>query len=101
MGPTLAFLLGQLAMAAPMGIVFGLQGVMISEMLPKEVRCTVFSVSYSLAMGLFAGTAPMVAEWMLKSKAWELGPAFYMVIWLAIGLWSIGRCEETAFKPLD
>ena len=54
-----------------------------------------------LAMGLFAGTAPMVAEWMLKSKAWELGPAFYMVIWLAIGLWSIGRCEETAFKPLD
>ncbi|MFH0957600.1 MAG: MFS transporter [Pseudomonadota bacterium] len=101
MGPTLAFLLGQLAMAAPMGIVFGLQGVMISEMLPKEVRCTVFSVSYSLAMGLFAGTAPMVAEWMLKSQAWQLGPAFYMVIWLTIGLWSIKLCDETAFNPLD
>ena len=68
--PAAAFLIGQLLMAVPMGLVFGVQGVMISEMLPKEVRCTVFSVAYSLAMGLFAGTAPMVAEWMLRLENW-------------------------------
>jgi MFS transporter, MHS family, proline/betaine transporter len=100
-GPTAAFLIGQLLMSVPMGIVFGVQGVMISEMLPREVRCTVFSVSYSLAMGLFAGTAPMVAEWMLKSENWHLGPAFYMVGWLALALWFISRCRETAFADLD
>jgi len=100
-GPNTAFLIGQLLMAAPMGLVFGVQGVMISEMLPKEVRCTVFSVAYSLAMGLFAGTAPMVAEWMLKRANWELGPAFYMVAWLALALWFISRCRETAYAPLD
>lgn len=100
-GPTAAFLIGQLLMAVPMGVVFGVQGVMISEMLPTGVRCTVFSVAYSLAMGLFAGTAPMVAEWMLKRGNWQLGPAFYMVGWLAIALWCISRCQETAHKPLD
>jgi len=100
-GATAAFLMGQLLMAVPMGIVFGVQGVMISEMLPKEVRCTVFSVSYSLAMGLFAGTAPLVAEWMLKRGNWDLGPALYMVGWLTVALWSISCRQETAYKPLD
>jgi MHS family proline/betaine transporter-like MFS transporter len=100
-GPTAAFLIGQLLMAVPMGVVFGVQGVMISEMLPREVRCTVFSVAYSLAMGLFAGTAPIVAEWMLKRENWHLGPAFYMVGWLLVALWCISRCQETAHKPLD
>ncbi|MGO9116651.1 MAG: MFS transporter [Desulfomonilaceae bacterium] len=100
-GPTAAFLVGQLLMAVPMGVVFGVQGVMISEMLPRDVRCTVLSVSYSLAMGLFAGTAPMVAEWMLKRENWNLGPAFYMVAWLAVALWCISHRQETAYKPLD
>lgn len=100
-GPTVAFLIGQLVMAVPMGVVFGVQGVMISEMLPRDVRCTVFSVSYSLAMGLFAGTAPMVAEWMLKRENWHLGPAFYMVAWLVVSLWCISRSQETAHKALD
>lgn len=100
-GPTAAFLIGQLLMAVPMGMVFGVQGVMISEILPTGVRCTVFSVAYSLAMGLFAGTAPMVAEWMLKRENWDLGPAFYMMGWLALALWCINLSEETAYKPLD
>ena len=100
-GPAAAFLAGQLLMAVPLGIVLGVQGVMISEMLPREVRCTVFSVSYSLAMGLFAGTVPMVAEWMLKRENWPLGPAFYMVGWLAVALWCISSRQETAYKPLD
>jgi len=100
-GPTAAFLIGQLLMAVPMGLVFGVQGVMISEMLPRSVRCTVFSVSYSLAMGLFAGTAPMVAEWMLKREDWQLGPAFYMVGWLALAVWFISRRRETAHTALN
>ncbi|MEW6530967.1 MAG: MFS transporter [Thermodesulfobacteriota bacterium] len=99
--PTAAFLVGQLLMAVPMGLVFGVQGVMISEMLPRDVRCTVFSISYSLAMGLFAGTAPMVAEWMLKRENWHLGPAFYMVGWLILALWFISRRRETAYTSLD
>jgi MFS transporter, MHS family, proline/betaine transporter len=101
LGTNSAFLVGQLLMAVPMGVVFGVQGVMISEMLPREVRCTVFSVSYSLAMGLFAGTAPMVAEWMLMHENWSLGPALYMVGWLVVALWCVGRRQETAYKPLD
>ena len=50
LGEAGAFLLGQLLVAAPVGMVFGVQGVMASEMLPREVRCTVFSVRCSLAL---------------------------------------------------
>jgi MFS transporter, MHS family, proline/betaine transporter len=101
MGQAAAFLMGQLLMAVPMGMVFGVQGVMVSEMLPREVRCTVFSVGYSLAMGLFAGTSPMVAEWMLKVMNWRMGPAFYIALWLALALWAISRRKETAHGALD
>jgi MHS family proline/betaine transporter-like MFS transporter len=100
-GPTAAFMVGQLLMAVPMGLVFGVQGIMISEMLPREVRCTVFSVAYSLAMDLFAGTAPMVAEWMLKRENWHLGPALYVVGWLALALCFISRRRETAYTALE
>jgi len=100
-GQAVAFLAGQLLMAVPMGLVFGVQGAMISEMLPREVRCIVFSVAYSLAMALFAGTAPMVAEWMLRVQNWPFGPAFYMVGWLVLALWCISNCKETAHVALD
>lgn len=95
-----AFLAGQLLMAVPMGLVFGVQGVMISEMLPREARCIVFSVAYSLAMALFAGTAPMVAEWMLRVQDWQFGPVFYMVGWLVLAMWCISSCKETAHAEL-
>jgi MFS transporter, MHS family, proline/betaine transporter len=95
-----AFLLGQLMVAIPMGMVFGVQGAMVSEMLPREVRCTVFSVGYGLAMGLFAGTSPMVAEWMLKVMGWRAGPALYMVLWLVLALWAVSRLQETANRSL-
>lgn len=100
LGEAAAFLLGQLLMAVPMGMVFGVQGVMASEMLPREVRCTVFSVGYSLAMGLFAGTSPMVAEWMLKKAHWPLGPALYIALWLGLALWVVSRRRETAHDEL-
>jgi MFS family permease len=101
LGPTASFMVGQLLMAVPMGLVFGVQGIMISEMLPRKIRCMAFSVAYSLAMGLFAGTAPVVAEWMLKRENWQLGPALYMVAWLALALWGISSVRETAYTALD
>jgi hypothetical protein len=42
----------------------------------------------------------MVAEWMLKTEAWRLGPAFYIAIWLALALWIVSRRQETAHAEL-
>lgn len=80
---------------------YGRKRVSFITNLAMEVRCTIFSVAYSLAMGLFAGTAPMVAEWMLKRENWHLGPALYMVAWLAPALWFVKRRRETAHAVMD
>jgi MHS family proline/betaine transporter-like MFS transporter len=74
---------------------------MITELIPKQVRCTVFSVSYSLAMGIFAGTSPMVAEWMVKREIWDVGPAIYTILWLVPAILVISRCKETAFTKFE
>ncbi|MBI4862528.1 MAG: MFS transporter [Candidatus Riflebacteria bacterium] len=90
-----AFLIGQLVMSVLIGLVYGVQGAMVAELVPKNVRCMVFSVAYSLAMALFAGSSPMIAEWMLNVVRWSQGPAIYMVVWLAISVWAVIRARET------
>ncbi len=93
--PWLAFSLGQLPMAVAIGLLLGVQGVMVAELLPKGVRCTVFSVAYSLAMAFFAGSAPLIAGWLLKVRDWEAGPAIYVIFWLLLAILSLFRAPET------
>jgi MHS family proline/betaine transporter-like MFS transporter len=95
LSPTTAFLVGQLAMAVPVGLVYGVQGAMVAELLPKGVRCMVFSVAYGLAMALFAGSAPMISEWMIHRRGWTFGPLVYMALWSIIALISVLRARET------
>lgn len=90
-----AFLIGQIAMAIPIGLVYGVQGAMVAELVPKNVRCIVFSVAYSLAMALFAGSAPLIAEWMLNVAHLSQGPGWYMVAWLVIAVICVVRARET------
>ena len=54
----------------------------------------------SLAMALFAGTSPMLAEWMMNRMQWDLGPALYSVVWVAIALVAVYRSKETYRESL-
>jgi MHS family proline/betaine transporter-like MFS transporter len=97
--PATAFLIGQLLMAVPIGLVYGVQGAMSAELLPKPVRCLVFSIAYSLAMALFAGSSPMLAEWMLHRVGWSHGPALYMAVWVLVAMVCVFRARETHRDP--
>ncbi len=97
--PATAFLAGQLLMAIPIGLVYGVQGAMAAELLPKPVRCLVFSIAYSLAMALFAGSSPMLAEWMLHRHGWPHGPALYMAAWVMVAMVCVFRSRETHRDP--
>jgi hypothetical protein len=74
---------------------------MVAELLPKDVRCTVFSVAYSLAMALFAGTSPMVAAWMIHLTNNALLPALYIIFWVLLAVISIVRSPETVGKEIN
>jgi MHS family proline/betaine transporter-like MFS transporter len=95
------FLTGQVLMAIPIGLVLGVQGAMVAELLPKDVRCTVFSVAYSLAMALFAGTSPMVAAWMIHLTNNALLPALYIIFWVFLAVVSVVRSPETVGKEIN
>jgi MHS family proline/betaine transporter-like MFS transporter len=70
-------------------ITMGAQGVMAVQLVPAKQRCAVFSISYSLAMAIFAGTAPLICSWLLVEKGLHWGPAFYCLIFALPALWAV------------
>ena len=83
--------LGSLALALavmllPLMATMGAQGVLGVALLPTRQRCAVFSISYSLAMALFAGTAPLVATWLQENRTWPWATPLYV---LPFGLWAL------------
>ena len=83
--------LGSLALALavmllPLMATMGAQGVLGVALLPTRQRCAVFSISYSLAMALFAGTAPLVATWLQENRNWPWATPLYV---LPFGLWAL------------
>jgi hypothetical protein len=58
----------------------GSQGLLAVQQVPARLRCTVFSVAYSLAMALFAGTGPLVCSWLLEQRGLVWGPTVYCLM---------------------
>jgi MHS family proline/betaine transporter-like MFS transporter len=83
--------IAQMLGVAPVMITMGAQGVMAVELVPMQQRCSVFSISYSLAMAIFAGTAPLICSWLLVEKGLHWGPALYCLIFAFPALWAVGN----------
>ena len=61
-----------------------------------QQRCAVFSIGYSLAMALFAGTAPLVATWLVDQRHWPWATPLYCLPYALLALWAVqstGRLE--------
>jgi MHS family proline/betaine transporter-like MFS transporter len=72
---------------------------MAVEMVPERHRCTVFSIAYSLAMALFAGTSPLVCSWLLEKQGWQWGPAVYCSLYAIPALWGLGGPSTPTITP--
>lgn len=48
------------------------------EIFPADVRNTAFSVGYNVSLGIFGGTVPMVATYMIHKTGALLSPSFYL-----------------------
>jgi hypothetical protein len=55
----------------------------------------VFSIAYSLAMALFAGTAPLVASW-LAAQQWSAWIVPYALIYGVAALITVHRIRPLA-----
>ncbi|MFM7311653.1 MAG: MFS transporter [Cyanobium sp.] len=85
MGLALALALLLPALMATMGA----QGVLGVVLVPQRQRCAVFSIAYSLAMALFAGTAPLVATWLVDDRQWPWATPLYVLPFGLLALWAV------------
>jgi MHS family proline/betaine transporter-like MFS transporter len=95
------FVFGQALMAIPLGMALGLQGAMVVEIFPLRTRVTSMSFAYSLTLALAGGTAPLVASWLIERTGNPLTPAYYIILYGAIGLALMWPMPETNELPLD
>jgi MHS family proline/betaine transporter-like MFS transporter len=87
---SLAGLITALALLLPpMMITMGAQGVLGVVLIPPRHRCAVFSIAYSLAMALFAGSAPLLATWLLERQHWPWATPLYALVHGLLALWAI------------
>ncbi len=89
LGGVIGLAIGQALIVAPVMLLFGAQGILISRLVKPEQRCSVFAIGYSLAVAIFAGTAPMVTAWLLEINAWTWGPAAYCFIYAIPAIYAL------------
>lgn len=68
-------LLGQTLIAIPAGAYYATVPVILSEMFPINLRCTVLSVLYSIAASLSAGLAPLLSLILVKNTQLAMSPS--------------------------
>ena len=100
-GPPSTFIIGQIMVAVPIGMALGLQGAMVVEIFPLRSRVTSMSLAYSLTLALAGGTAPLVSTWLIETLGHPLAPAYYIMLYGAIGLAIMWPMAETNSRRLD
>ena len=68
----------------------------MSEMLPAEVRCTAVGLGYNLGLGIFGGTAPLIATYLVARTADDFTPAYYVMAMAVVSFVALLGLPETA-----
>lgn len=99
-GSPAEFVLGQVALALPLGMALGLQGAMLVEIFPLRSRVTSMSVAYSATLALAGGSAPLLSTWLIDTFRDPTLPAYAILAYGAIGLAVMLPMRETNGRSL-
>ncbi|MFA6302202.1 MAG: MFS transporter [Legionella sp.] len=73
-------LLSQVLIAIPAGAYYATVPVMLAEMFPINLRCTVLSILYSVAASLSAGLAPLLSLLLVKKTEVASSPSLLVFV---------------------
>jgi MHS family proline/betaine transporter-like MFS transporter len=94
-------ILCQLALALPVGIVFGAISATNVELMPRDIRCTGLAFSYNLSVGIFGGITPMVVTWLTAYLQNPSAPGYWVAAAAAISTVTLlFTVKETNMQPL-
>jgi MFS transporter, MHS family, proline/betaine transporter len=71
---------------------------LISELFPIPVRTTAVSTSYSLAVAIFGGFAPLIIAWLVDVTGSHLAPSYYLMFAAAVSLLALGAAYRLGFR---
>ncbi|HVH82237.1 MAG TPA: MFS transporter [Stellaceae bacterium] len=73
----------------------------LTETTPTRVRYTSMSVGYNIAVAIFGGFAPFIAQWLVGATGSAYAPAASLIAAAVITAIVVWRTRETAFSPLS
>jgi MHS family proline/betaine transporter-like MFS transporter len=78
--------LGQAGFVLALSVQFGVQGALMVEITPPDVRCTALAIGNNLAWSVVGGLTPLTATWLIWRTGETLSPAWLVVAAAAITL---------------
>ncbi len=100
-GSPWAFWGAQVMLAVPFGMALGLHGAMLVEIFPLRTRVTSMSIAYGLTLVLAGATTPVVSTWLIDILGHPSAPAYYIMVYGAIGLALMWPMKETNANRLN
>jgi MFS transporter, MHS family, proline/betaine transporter len=95
------FLSAQIALAVPLGMSLGLHGAMLVEIFPLRTRVTSMSFAYGMTLVIAGAATPAISTWLIDFVGHPVAPAYYIMVFGAIGLALMWRMKETNTNRLD
>lgn len=100
-GSGYATLAGLLLLGLCQTLFIGTTPAALPEMFPTSHRYSGMALAFNIAASLFGGTAPMVAEYLVRRTGNLYTPAYYMMAAGLVGLVAVWIMRETAQQPLQ
>ena len=73
--------------------------VILAEMFPINLRCTVLSVLYATAASLAAGLTPLLSLMLLRSTNQSVAPTLLIIVLIAL-VWGVMRVKYLKEKKM-
>ncbi|MEM8563949.1 MAG: MFS transporter, partial [Pseudomonadota bacterium] len=88
---------GQLVYSVFMALFMAPLPATLTELFPSHVRVTAVGLGYNISFGLFGGTAPMIATWLVGTTKDPTFFAWYVTVMALLSLITLFCLKETAF----
>lgn len=92
--------LAQFVLVILVAVPLGVLPATYVELFPKDDRLTAYSLTYNFSLGVFGGTAPIVATWLIYTTGIELMPAFYLIATLLVSLIGLALMKDRSRESL-
>lgn len=92
--------IAQMVFAFLLAVVMGTEPSMLSEQFEPEYRVSAHAVTFNIGLGIFGGTAPMVAMGLIKLTGNRMAPAGYLMVAAAISAISVRMLRDRSREKL-